>query len=82
MLTASGTVKDDFLILGEVRKFGPELGEGNGSVQLQVPELLFTVIGADEQSFSRPLLLKGFSGAMRSALAISRSILTVVVSCN
>jgi hypothetical protein len=50
VLTASGTVKDDFLILGEGRRLFPELGEGNSSVQLQASELLFTVIGADEQN--------------------------------
>jgi hypothetical protein len=63
MLTASGTVKDNFLIFGEGRQLGPELGERNGSLQLQVSEPLFTVIGTDEQCFSRPQLLIGFLGS-------------------
>jgi hypothetical protein len=63
MLAASGTVKDDLLILGKGRKLGPELGEGNGSLQLQVSEPLFIVIGTDEQDFSRPQLLIGFLGS-------------------
>jgi hypothetical protein len=63
MLAASGTVKNDLLILGEGRKLGPEFGEGNGSLQPEVSELLFTVIGTDEQGLSRPQLLKGFLGS-------------------
>jgi len=62
MLTASGAVKDDFLILREGGKFGPELGKGDGSLQLQAFELLVTVIGTDEQGLPTPHFLKGFMG--------------------
>jgi len=62
MLTASGTVKDDVLILGEGWKFGPELGEGDGSIQLQAFELLVTVIGTDEQGLSHSALSERFHG--------------------
>jgi len=63
MLTASGTVKDDFLIFGEGRKLGPEFGKGNGSLQMQVSELLFAVVSTGEQGYSRPQLLIGLLGS-------------------
>jgi hypothetical protein len=60
MLAASGTVKDNFLILGQRRKLCPELGERDGPFQLHAPELIIAVIGANEKNLTYAQLLEGF----------------------